>query len=832
MTTLSNTHENLLKIQVLYKSLRMNKANEDVVVILPETILTTKLQKELTSFGFVLYPINKKMLEEHNNPQGLSIWAFEMTQYERLVYLDPFSLVLDNIDELFTCAGYCASLNSKSKESPVVLEPSMKTFTSLTHDLTKSSSDFMGSLQLIMNLESCPTFSQHVIANAETSEQCFNKEANLLTECHQLPVEYGVLSSDFAAQSIHKDMVCTICGFEKPKIVTYPALEDTWESFMKTRKAIVSKWDNVRSTLPISDEMRKDAFLSFSIAISCCFFVLYFYDQRCQLAKSRQSLPFPPSLASLPVFTDSSLHSGTAVLLESVLCTTMTPLNPNSYRLGLANKSSVRLLVIVLLTVAVGSLWYHFSLIMGQVSSSFEWDPLASLAVGYSWTTLLLLTGLQLMDYCYGLFQNEFCRLVRELGFALFAVFVVLIAFPKDQQVFYMQVFVCVLAVWTSECFVRRSASAAPAASPLVQSHDISVVLSISVVYFLLSYVLVMLNVPIVLRTVLIRSLGMLHFAIVLFVAIAVICGDHLSDIIRKATLHQRSSSVNILQYFHWFKQIIKTLCRTLKTILCRPLCFCCIICLIGIVVIYIKLFLARGSNIPRTSPYFCLHQRGKYLNAEGGVSSGCGAREAFSIEHPNDSVFSETFSQKYFCVKNTKPVPRIKRSHNNNRNKNWWELVFVTGVTSTQSMKEILFRTESSKHKERENKKYISPSLLVHNQEHHAYPECVPSTQFVFILPRHSQVEDSKRHYCLYNSRNGNFLTSSSTESNFCGQTEKWEVVPTHAYIYVLNNLVSVLYPLKYRFTYLNPFLSMVVIFMLTQIARKVLCDVLCLSI
>ena len=822
VTTLSNTHDNLLKIKVLYKSLRMNKAKEDVVVIVPEAILTSNLQKQLSSFGFLTYPIKKKMLEQHNNPQGLSVWAFEMTQYERLVYLDPYSLVLDNVDELFACAGYCASLNSKSEESPVVLEPSLKTFTSLTHNFHKSSGDFMVSLQQIMNLESCPTFSQHVVANAETTEQCFNREANLLTECHQLPVEYGVLSGDFAAQSIHKDMVCTICGFEKPKIIMYPGHKGTWESFMKTRNPIVSKWDNVRSTIPISPAMRKDAFLSFSVAICFCFFVLYFHDQRYQLGKSRHNVSFAPSL-SLSAFPEPSHLSGTALVCESLSCALGAPPSPNT-RHGIASRSSVQLLVVVLLTVVVASIWYHLSLTIGKLSSSFEWDPLASLAVGYSWTTLFLLTGLQLMDHGHDLFHGDVCELVREAGLALLTVLVILIGLPQDQHVFCIQVMFCVLAVVSSVSYLRRPPTATPLPS-LVQSQDISVILGASLGYYVMSYLLVLLHVPIVLRTVIVRSMGMLHFSVVIFVVITVVCGDHLSDIIRKATSHKRNSNVNVVQYLHRISKFVANMCCFLKTILLQPVSCAVIVCMVGIVFLYIKLFVARGSNLPHTSPYFCLHQRGKYLNAEGGVSSGCGAREAFSIEYPENSVYSETFSQKYICIENTKPVPRTRKRHYNNGKSNWWDLVLVTNLFGDNSTNlwQTIFGSEYMATQETEIKKYLFPSLLVKQKEHLDFRHCVPDTQFVFILPRPAMTEDSKKLYCLYNSRNGNFLTSSTSERHSCGQTEKWEVVPTHWYIYVLNKITHVLYPLKYRFTYLNPFLSVCLMVLLTRVAQKV---------
>lgn len=794
----------------------MNNAKEDIVVIVLESLLVSnpKLEKELSSFGFKVYPIKQKMLEQYSMRSGLAIWAFELVQYERVVYLDPYSLVMESVDELFACAGYCASVHSK--ESPVVLEPSIKTFTSLSQNFQKSEADFFLKMQTIMNVDSCPIFSQEVAANAEISDQCFNKDSHVLflTECHQLPVEYGVLSGGFAAQDLHKDLVCTSCGFEKPKIIMYPKIEDTYESFMKTKKAIVSKWDSVRSTIPIRPELKKESVFSFGVGVMVSFFVLYFHDTRCRLGSSKLRGSFDLA-AGLPL--ETSTLSGVLLVWESFSCVTSSSLGGLAGSAHVvANRSSIFLFSAFLSVTFVASFWYHFSLIAGQYSSSFEWDPLAALAVGHVWTTLLLVTGLQLIDHCSEVFKRDSQQLFSQLAFCCVSIVVIVACTPWERHFSYVQAFVCVVAIATS-CSYHRHPPSGPC---MVQNTDMVVVLGASFVYYLMSYVLVLLNIPIVLRTVLIRFLGMIHYFVFLFVVISVTCGDHMSGIIRKATIH-RNSSFSFVNCLRYSSQQLSRYCCLLKELVLRPLVVVLVCLAIILIVIYIKLFLARVSNLPVTSPYCCLRQRGKYLNAEGGVSSGCGAREAFEIEYPEDAVFSETFSQNYVCIHNTKPVPLVKRQRYNTvpssgSSGSWWTTLFSNKTESTVSLWKMVSSDGVGSGKKRD-KKYL---FLSRRNDSRLFKRCVPGTQFVFILPPE---KENKVHFCIYNSRSGNFLTSTNVEKKHCGPTEKWEVIPTHSYINTVNKVSHLLYPFKYSFTHQNPFSAIALMFVLVRVAQKV---------
>jgi hypothetical protein len=805
VTTLGDSHDNLLKIQVLHRSLRMNQAKEDIVVIVKESILTAKpeLSKQLSSFGFKIYPITNKMLDVHSAPPCLSIWAFGLVQYERVVYLDPYSLVLENVDELFACAGFCASLHSKG--SPAVIEPSLKMFATLSQYFPKSKSQVISSIHTMMNIESCPSFLQEVAVNAETRDECFNRDSQLLlTECHQLPAEYGVLSGEFAAQDMHKDLLCTSCGFESPKIVMYPNIENTYESFMKTRKAIVSKWDSVRGTIPISSEMKLESFVSFAVGAIVSFIVLYCRDLNTQCA---DNLPEEDFLISpLPSMSKSSYLSGVSLMWDSLSCAASPRRSVTASSHMTANRSSIYLFTALLSISFATSIWYHLSLTIGQYSSAFEWDPLSSLAVGYLWSTLLLLIGLQLIDYSSELLTKDRTKLLLQVLFIFASYVVIVTCFNWRRYFVYIQAYVCLVAVSLS--IYQRDYS--PAKSTLVQNADISVMLGSSLIYCFISYALTLLNVSIVLRTVIIRSLGMLHYFSFLYVVISVTCGEYLSDIIRKATL-RRSSDLGASFIFQTCSCYTSRLCCALKKLFFRPAGIFLASLVVLAIFFYVKLFLARGSKLPSTSPYVCLRQRGKYLNADGGVSSGCGAREAFEVVSPLNTVYSETFSQNFVCMRNKEPVLFEKRRHrvkkfNNrpfnfiiNRNDSWWETIFLRGLTSRRE----------------EKSKYLH-NIVSRNAE----KTCGPATQFVMILPPE---KERKLHYCLYNAHSGNFVTSLGGERKFCGQTEKWEVLSTHQYIYILNKLSYILYPLKYNFVYFNSFSSMCLMALLVGVTRKV---------
>eukprot|EP01095_Lingulamoeba_sp_RSL-Kostka_P016626 TRINITY_DN8193_c2_g1_i4.p1 TRINITY_DN8193_c2_g1~~TRINITY_DN8193_c2_g1_i4.p1 ORF type:complete len:444 (+),score=47.43 TRINITY_DN8193_c2_g1_i4:479-1810(+) len=77
----------------------------------------------------------------HNNEKAFQTrldWVFSklniynLTEYDKVVYLDTDILVLENVDELFFCPGYCAALrNAFFNTGVIVLKPSVDLFEDL-----------------------------------------------------------------------------------------------------------------------------------------------------------------------------------------------------------------------------------------------------------------------------------------------------------------------------------------------------------------------------------------------------------------------------------------------------------------------------------------------------------------------------------------------------------------------------------------------------------------------------------------------------------------------------------------------------------------------------
>lgn len=327
-------------------------------------------------------------------------------------------------------------------------------------------------------------------------------------------------------------------------------------------------------------------------------------------------------------------------------------------------------------------------------------------------------------------------------------------------------------------------------------------ILFASLVYYMASYAMTALNVPVVLQVVLVRYMGMVHYVLTVFIAISIIFGDELSIMIQRAVLFKRASKFNVIRLLRRFYKFLTELCCRASQYACKPTGICFMILALCFFVVYVKLFLSRGVKLPRTSPYFCLRQRGKYLSSEGGVSSSCGAREAFSLFYPKDVNFSETFSQQYACIGNTPPT-RIRKRKRQKKTTSWWRDVFSVHVRNKPPKTTM---------------KYLDPIATVKERQT-KLSACSHGNQFVFTLP----AAKSSTDYCLYNPRSGRYLTSSTSKSLSCGQSERWEIVPTHTGVFLWRWLSKALYPLKYRFSYLNPFLSISFIAVLWSIAQRV---------
>lgn len=124
--TVLTSDEYLEGVLVLNESLKINKSKYKLIVIISKNI-SNRTEMILKSQEIDTLRLNYKIsmpkeIEDANEQRGLKNWnntmdklsIFEMTQYEKIVYLDSDMIVLKNIDELFDYPNMSAVIAGKS----------------------------------------------------------------------------------------------------------------------------------------------------------------------------------------------------------------------------------------------------------------------------------------------------------------------------------------------------------------------------------------------------------------------------------------------------------------------------------------------------------------------------------------------------------------------------------------------------------------------------------------------------------------------------------------------------------------------------------------------
>ena len=123
----------LLGARVLGKSIRDTGTQKDLVVMCTEAV-SKETKEVLESDGWIVHQVGniKNPYEDTVYFSGvyskLHIW--NMTDYERVIYLDSDTLVVSNIDHLFDCGTFCASYRHSDllNSGILVVEPSLAVF--------------------------------------------------------------------------------------------------------------------------------------------------------------------------------------------------------------------------------------------------------------------------------------------------------------------------------------------------------------------------------------------------------------------------------------------------------------------------------------------------------------------------------------------------------------------------------------------------------------------------------------------------------------------------------------------------------------------------------
>eukprot|EP00005_Dracoamoeba_jomungandri_P005175 CAMPEP_0174261412 /NCGR_PEP_ID=MMETSP0439-20130205/11416_1 /TAXON_ID=0 /ORGANISM="Stereomyxa ramosa, Strain Chinc5" /LENGTH=468 /DNA_ID=CAMNT_0015345883 /DNA_START=157 /DNA_END=1560 /DNA_ORIENTATION=- len=139
---------------------------------------------------------------------------YNLTDYDKVVYLDTDTIVMENIDELFLCPGYCANVrNAFFNTGVIVLKPRASLFNKLVKYRTVLPS-YNGGEQGLMNSylsdfdRACPMFHN----DPETINSLYGKR------CGRLPAYYN---GDIALHFLNKVTWLLPDKRTSPKIIHY-----------------------------------------------------------------------------------------------------------------------------------------------------------------------------------------------------------------------------------------------------------------------------------------------------------------------------------------------------------------------------------------------------------------------------------------------------------------------------------------------------------------------------------------------------------------------------------------------------------------------------------
>jgi hypothetical protein len=858
VTSLDGTDENILQVKVLLKSLRSTQTKADIVVLVPDRILNKKIELFLKEEKIKTHIVSDKVIAKVSDDKlldALPLWSFDLS-YNRVIYLDPYSLIERNLDILFSCSGYCGS--TFSPHGPIVIEPSKDTFSYLLKQLKFGNPDILIELHYFFNLPTCPPYlpdmnivlqdEKYVINQqvSSTTSYCNDFKLSPLSSCHTLPLHYGVPASNFTPYSYSKDLICVNCEFYDPKLIVYSRSEPPWEAALLTDKAILWRWYDMRSGIPMTSPEKTDAIcaLLFPFAI-LIISLLAFRANRQQLLAPIS--PAPPdfhntndnvlpdiALASPSKYTSGSGSFAMRRSVSTSVISNSTVLNHNANvdssidkimqdstsdheelqiktdyydkerihleRKGLSSRnSSIMSLAKGLLILIIVTLWYHIAQLTGRAMVSFLWLPTTSFSVAFSWTLLSLFTGLIGIDHLKYYCQSKGKCHIILIEISLFIIMTVISQYLDIFTTKYiLPACITIMNIIFSIRLIRRKIGIEQIKAYYVTMEDINLLLYASMIFSVLCYITYLFNIPEALRLGLLRLFTMLFSTIIVFIYNMIIFEYKVYETILY-TYHTIYNSM--LQYHQQYLSNIHVsnthnnskLSKIISTIKEKKFIVCILlfIAVISILVISVIVNLTFGSwneNIPATSPYFCLKQNHHFINpSNGGFSNVCGASEAFSLQ--DTGVYVETFGETYKCI----------------------EIWYDNNL-------------ESESHLSQSNVRYLT------RKRETAKTCSIEQSGILFIVNNHH--DGNKEGFCLYSSREGEFVSSLPEPQRSCGKTEKWHVVTTHHWTYIWSILSSTISPF-FRYDYVRDFPQMaIVILLLMLFLRKQVCTLIAIAV
>eukprot|EP00873_Tetraselmis_striata_P046176 jgi/Tetstr1/466440/TSEL_010968.t1 len=176
----------LLGVRVLGRSLRESGSTRDMVVLVTTT-LSDDAKRTLWLDGWIVREVelvhNPGMGPEAKGKGGFPprFWAvytklaiFSMITYDKLVYLDADVLVLENLDHLFQCVGFCAVMRGGERfnSGVMVIEPDLQVYEDMMHRIATTPS-YTGGDQGFLNeyyrqIVDSPLFRLPLLSNNST----------------------------------------------------------------------------------------------------------------------------------------------------------------------------------------------------------------------------------------------------------------------------------------------------------------------------------------------------------------------------------------------------------------------------------------------------------------------------------------------------------------------------------------------------------------------------------------------------------------------------------------------------------------------------------------
>ncbi|GKV07582.1 hypothetical protein SLEP1_g19333 [Rubroshorea leprosula] len=140
--TLLYGDEFLLGVRVLGKSIRDTGSTKEMVVLVSDGV-SDYSKKLLEADGWIVEKIS--LLANPNQVRPKRFWGvytklkiFNMTKYNKVVYLDADTIVVKSIEDLFKCGKFCANLKHSERlnSGVMVVEPSQALFDDMMSKVT------------------------------------------------------------------------------------------------------------------------------------------------------------------------------------------------------------------------------------------------------------------------------------------------------------------------------------------------------------------------------------------------------------------------------------------------------------------------------------------------------------------------------------------------------------------------------------------------------------------------------------------------------------------------------------------------------------------------